>query len=179
MKEENEPLLITKYEKKRLIPYLFIAILTIFLFGFGALFYCQQPGESYLEYLLTRIGSVLLFLWIMYSLIDLLNTKEFRIYEDRIGKIARVLKGFPLIGNRVVYYDNAYYARAPIGIRISNQKSFINLRGFLLAVKFLSREDQEKVADIFSRLSGKGKEFFLRWGVTSSASKFKDDGLSH
>ncbi|WP_165863657.1 hypothetical protein [Phorcysia thermohydrogeniphila] len=82
-----------------------------------------------------------------------MNTKEFRVYRDRIEKVARVFKSFPLIGNKVVYYDNVYYGHIGVGIKLCNCRFPVVSRGILFLIKLLPREDQEKVADIL--LEGK------------------------
>ena len=174
MEKENKPLIVTKFEKKRLLPYLFVIFLAILLFGLGALFYRQRPGESYLEYLLTRVASVFFFLSGVYVFVELLNTKEFRVYGDRIEKVARVFKSFPLIGNKVVYYDNAYYGHTGVGIKLCNCRFPVAFRGVLFFIKLLPREDQEKVADILHKVSGREKELFLSWGIVSYVYRFKD-----
>ncbi|TCK06581.1 hypothetical protein CLV27_0383 [Phorcysia thermohydrogeniphila] len=177
MKENNEPLIVTKFEKKRLIPYLIFVFFGIFLFGTGVLFYHQKPNESYLHYLFIKSSSVFFFLGSIYLFMEPLNTKEFRVYENRIEKIARVFRRIPLIGNKVVYYDNAYCSHVWVGVELCNCSKFLKFliafKGILFFIKLLPREDQEKVADILNKVSGREKELFLKWGVLIRPYKFR------
>ncbi|WP_457623390.1 hypothetical protein [Persephonella sp.] len=91
-KNEEKPLLIVRYSKKKLVGYFIFLALALFLFDSAALFYTQQLDESYYKYLFLKIGFWFAVFMIIYMYIDELNAEKFEIYEDKIEKKVRIFK---------------------------------------------------------------------------------------
>ncbi|WP_456383164.1 hypothetical protein [Persephonella sp.] len=169
----DKPVLVVKYSKKWIIGWFIFSAFGLFLFGSVALFYTQQPDESYYEYLFTKILSWFFVFTYIYIYIDELNTERFEIYDDRIEKKVKVFKKLPILGDKVVYFDTAYFAHNGFGILICNCRFLLPLRGILFLIMFLPREDVYKVAEILSQKSGRSKSLFASFGVVSFTKKFK------
>ncbi len=172
-KNEEKPLLIVRYSKKKLVGYFIFLALALFLFDSAALFYTQQLDESYYKYLFLKIGFWFAVFMIIYMYIDELNAEKFEIYEDRIEKKVRIFKKIPILGDKTVYFDTAYFRFAFNGIIICNCRFLLLIRGIIFDITFLPSEDAYKVAEILSRISGREKWRFTDFGRTSFVKKFK------
>jgi len=170
---KEKPLLVVRYSKIKLLGYLLFYMMALFLFGFGALYYTQQPDECYYEYLFYKTGFWVFTVMIIYGIIDALNTDRFEIYEDRLEKKVRFFKNFPLFGDKVVYFDTANFRFSNFGITICNCRFLLYIRGIVFNILVLPSKDKDKVAEILSQISGREKWRFKDLGRTSFVKKFK------
>lgn len=171
----SRPVLVVRYSKKWIVGWIIFLAFGLFLFGFGALYYTQQPDESYYEYLFTKIGAWFFVFGIIYLYIDVLNTERFEIYADRIEKKVKVFRKLPIFGDKVVYFDTAYFAHNSFGILICNCRFLKILRGMAFNIMFLPRGDISKVAEFLSQKSGRSKNLFAAFGIVTFTKKFKRD----
>ena len=170
---KDKPVLVVRYDKKKLPGYFIFLALALFLFGSAALYYTQQPDESYYEYLFVKIVAWWFTVMIIYFYIDELNTERFEIYDDRIEKKVKVFKKLPILGDKVVYFNTAYFAYNGFGILICNCRFLKALRGIIFPIMFLPREDISKVAEFLSQKSGRSKNLFAAFGIVTFTKKFK------
>ncbi|WP_457641809.1 hypothetical protein, partial [Persephonella sp.] len=170
---QDKPVLVVRYSKKWIVGWIIFLAFCLLVSGSIVLYYTQQPDESYYHYLFMKIGAWWFTVMIIYLYIDVLNTKRFEIYDDRIEKKVKVLKKLPILGDKVVYFDTAYFRYSGFGIVICNCRFLLIFRGIMFNIIFLSSEDVYKVAEILSQKSGREKWRFTDFGRSSFVKKFK------
>ncbi|WP_457642394.1 hypothetical protein [Persephonella sp.] len=173
LSNQDKPVLVVRYSKKWIVGWIIFLAFCMFLFGSGALFYTQQPDEGYYEYLFVKIGAWGIVFWIIYLFIDVLNVERFEIYEGRIEKKVRVFKKLPILGDKTVYFDTAYFRYAGYGIVICNCRFLLPFRGILFFIMFLPSEEISKTAEFLSKKSNREYSLFASFGVVSFTKKFK------
>jgi len=169
----DKPVLVVRYHKKKLVAWFVFLAFSLFLSGSVALYYTQQPDEGYYEYLFMKIGAWWFTVMIIYLYVDELNAERFEIYDDRIEKKVRIFKKLPVLGDKVAYFDTAYFRYSGFGIIICNCRFLLILRGVIFNITFLPSEDAYKVAEILSQKSGREKWRFTDLGRSSFVKKFK------
>ncbi|WP_456400312.1 hypothetical protein [Persephonella sp.] len=163
----DKPVLVVRYSKLRKLLYFIIFIIpSLILSTTLAMFYTLQPTEAYIEYLLIKLGG---WVWLLVSILFLMDTaltERFEIYRDKIIKRVRILKKLPVVGDKVVYFKDAYIDFTPSGIALCNCKSIIVFifKRMYFDTLLLDKKDREKVAEVLSDISNIEKEKFLNIG---------------
>ncbi len=149
---KEKPVMVLKYSTLRLVLFVFLHLILILLI-------LMIYGEVY-----GVIDKSLLLFFIIFEIwftLDLLNTKHIEVYMDRI--VRRVWINVPFLREKTFYFKEIYFMLNWSGLFIARKIGLFYTKGprlFLHMILF-KREDAIRLAEFFSRISGKSKDLFL------------------
>jgi len=166
-KAKNKYVFIVKYKEKS-IPffYIFLIFLLIAIFLlFVTVFY--EDGNytisfSDVIFFIIFISTFLLgIVSVIILVLDVLNTDRLEIYRDRIEKKSKYFKNSLLIGDKKIYFKDAYVYIDTDNKLIAIAKNFWSFNNGIFIILFLIPEDKrEKLFKIFREVLEKNQYNF-------------------
>jgi hypothetical protein len=155
---KDEPVMVLKYSIPRTALFVFIFLPFSLTFLLGGLKTINEPPEDWSTFdrYFVPYGLIILGLMGIWLVVDLLNTKQIEVYNDRIVKRVRI--SFLTQRNRVIYYDRIVDGGIWwIGIIFKERWRW----GLWVYTSRLKKEDEMRFYEFLSQISGRPKEFFM------------------
>lgn len=160
---KDEPMMVLKYSIPRTALFVFIFLPFSLIFLLVGLKTINEPPDdwSIFDRYFVPYGLIILGLMGIWLVVDLLNTKQIEVYRDRIVRRARI--SFFTQTDKVVHFSKARYQFLWLGILLSEVRflTYLTKRGTILYTSRLKKEDEIRLAEFLSQISGRNKEVFL------------------
>ncbi len=161
MLNKEEPVMVLKYSAPRVALFVLVALIVplAYLTTYDRL---NEVAGSLYEYYFMKYGGLFFTIFAIWLIIDLLNTKQIEVYMDRI--VRKVWIDVPFLREKTFYFKEIYFAPDWSGLFMCTARKigwfYIGPRLFFHTSR-LKREDEIRLAEFLSQISGKNKDIFL------------------
>ncbi len=169
MLNKEEPVMVLKYSAPRVALFVLVALIVplAYLTTYDRL---NEVAGSLYEYYFMKYGGLFFTIFAIWLIIDLLNTKQIEVYMDRI--VRRVWIDVPFLREKTFYFKEIYFMPIWSGLFIARKIGWFYTKGprFFFHTSRLKREDEIRLAEFLSQISGKNKDIFLYRPIFGSKS---------
>ncbi len=161
MLNKEEPVMVLKYNFPKVLLLVFVDSIVplAYLTTYDRL--DEVAERSLYDYYSMKYGGLFFTIFGIWLIIDLLNTKQIEVYMDRI--VRRVWIDVPFLREKTIYFKELYFEPMWSGLTIARKKVLFRPMGggFFFHTSRLKREDEIRLAEFLSQISGKNKDIFL------------------